>query len=128
SVLIHGTTKSVDFRKTSISNLTLTGITGAEIAVFNDTSDPSYMNFAGGLIGSAHDIVLDVANCNVAGISIKANMAGGLVGHLSQKYFLNMNNVTVRGHFDSNNNKTSAITGNCIAGGLFGWVIGRDMR
>ncbi|MBO4583777.1 MAG: hypothetical protein J5756_01785, partial [Clostridia bacterium] len=127
SINIRGTTVS-PYRKTSISNLTLTGISGAEIAVVNDTSDPSNMNFAGGLIGSAHDIVLDVANCNVAGISIKANMAGGLVGHLSQKYYLNMNNVTVRGHFDSNNNKTSTITGNCIAGGLFGWVRGRDAR
>ena len=121
-IVIHGNAAGVNTRTTSITGITVKGVGEAKIAVINTTGAGLY-NFAGGFIGNCHDTLLRITDCEVRDVDIKAHVAGGAVGHLSQKFFVFADNVTVDGSA-----KTYTIDGTAYAGGMFGWVKARDSR
>lgn len=95
------------------------GTNAATIRVQNDSGDKN--NYAGGFIGSAHNVWIKLTNCNVEGVSVSANIAGGLVGKVTQKYYLYIENCSADGSA-----KDASVTGTRYAGGAVAWAIGRD--
>ncbi|MCR4726346.1 MAG: hypothetical protein K5753_03910, partial [Clostridia bacterium] len=53
--------------------------------------------------------------------NVRANTVGGLVGRLTQNYFMTVRNVTIDG-----SDKTASLIGTRFAGGAIGWLTGRD--
>ena len=117
-----------------ISYLNIVGSNNAgSICVLHDSGDQ--FNYAGGYVGSAHTVYLKVTNCKVQCVNISANAAGGIVGRVTQQYYLDIVDCSVIGVPDENINKDgtlvggtvkSTITGTRCAGGVVGWAVGRD--
>ena len=107
-------------RKLHISNVNVVkGTSAANVIVRNDAD--SYNNYAGGFVGSAHNVWLQITDSKVIGVNVTANAAGGFVGKVSQKYYLYISGCSADG-----NDKTVSVSGTRYAGGAVGWAIGRD--
>ena len=113
-----------------ISNINIVkGTTAATIRVRNDRANnkDDRANYAGGFVGSVLYNYLKITDCNVKGVNISANIAGGIVGRLTQHYYLEVFNCSVDGSFTSGGTtRDAAIEGTRYAGGVVGWVVGRD--
>ena len=96
------------------------GTQAATIQVRNN-SGATMNNYAGGFIGSAHNVWIKLLNCNVEGVNVSANSAGGFVGKVTQKYYLYIQQCSADGSA-----KTASITASRYAGGAVAWAIGRD--
>ena len=107
-------------RKLHISNVNVVkGTSAANVRVRNDAD--SYNNYAGGFVGSAHNVWLKITDSKVIGVNVTGNAAGGFVGKVSQKYYLYISGCSADG-----NDKVAAVSGTRYAGGAVGWAIGRD--
>ena len=80
-------------------------------------------NYAGGFVGSALNVWLQITNSSIKEVNVEASIAGGFIGKITQKYLLFLENVKVEGKPSSVN----SIKGTRFAGGAAGWVIGRDV-
>lgn len=117
-----------NIRRIYISKINIIGMDGENPSMirvkYNSDSNPSYNNYAGGFIGSAHGALIKVNNSSISKINISANTAGGIVGKLTQKYNLFIDNVTING--DNGESSNYYIKGTRHAGGIIGYAIGRD--
>lgn len=115
-------------RRIYISNINVLGLGGdtpSVIKVRNDSvANPSYNNYAGGFIGSAHGALINITNSSISKINITANSAGGIIGKLTQKYNVLFDGVTINGENGDSDNYY--IKGTRHAGGIIGYAIGRD--
>ena len=109
-----------------INNINVTGMSNASfIKVRKDAANNvNYNNFAGGFIGTAHGALLRVSNSSVKDINISANTAGGIIGIMTQKYNIYLTNVYV-GDKEATT-RAYSITGTRHAGGIAGYLVGRD--
>lgn len=123
-----GINKSYSGRRLYIYNINIVGLDGntqSSIKIRNNSDDnPAYNNYAGGFIGSAHGALIRIGNSSISKINISANSAGGIVGKLTQKYNLYLDNVTING--DNGIDANYYIKGTRHAGGIVGFAIGRD--
>ena len=123
-----GIKKNYTGRRLYIYNINLVGIDGdtqSMIKVHNNSDTyPSFNNYAGGFIGSANGALIRIGNSSISKINISANSAGGIVGKLTQKYNLYLDNVTING--DNGASSNYYIKGTRHAGGIVGYAIGRD--
>ncbi|MCR4727017.1 MAG: hypothetical protein K5753_07355, partial [Clostridia bacterium] len=118
---IHGT-RTKQTRRLYISNIRVKkGTEPAFVKVRNDSSTAMMANYAGGFIGSCHNVILHIYDCSLVGVNVRANTVGGLVGRLTQNYFMTVRNVTIDG-----SDKTASLIGTRFAGGAVGWLTGRD--
>ena len=120
---IHGEAAKIIVKRMFISNLNVVkGTEDANVRVRNNTSNVTNFNAAGGFIGVCHYALLHMDHCQLRQVNVKANLAGGIVGMLPQKYFVRFNDVTA----DGVDKSSCSITGNAFAGGIFGQTQGRD--
>ena len=113
-----------------INNINVTkGSSAANVRVLNDRSgnnDGRY-NYAGGFVGSAHYVYLKITYSNLKCVSVTANTAGGIVGKLTQHFYLEVFNCSANGcATGSGTTKDASVSGTRYAGGVVGWAIGRD--
>ena len=92
----------------------------ARIRVRND-SGATMNNYAGGFIGSAHNAWIQILDSKVEGVNVSANIAGGFIGKVTQKYYLYIQRCSADG-----SEKAASITASRYAGGAVAWAIGRD--
>ena len=110
---------------TSVKRLWINGINvvkgenAANVRVLFDAGTKN--NYAGGYIGSAHNVWIKITNGNLKNVNVTANVAGGFVGKITQKYYLFIENCEADGTDGS-----AVISGTRYAGGAVGWAIGRD--
>ncbi len=125
---VNGESISVSARIMQIDNINVkNGVDNASISVRNNSDAVAKNNYAGGFIASAHGINLKVNHCTLTGIDINANTAGGVVGKLTQKYIVSLNNVTLYGKITVAGNEVSRrIKGTQYAGGFVGYFRGHD--
>ncbi len=110
-------------RNIHVDKIILTkGDSAAYVRVRNNNATTAQNNYAGGFIGATHNVYVKITDCQVKGVNVSANVAGGLIGKITQKYCLYISGVEVDG-----NNKTCTISGTRYAGGAVGWAIGRDV-
>ena len=117
----HGanTTKArvIEIKNISICKSTSGGI----VKILNASNEhPEYLNYAGGFIGTAHDIILKMNNCLLDSVDVYANVSGGIVGETTQKCHMELREVNVIG--DGN----AKIEGIKLAGGIVGYLNNRD--
>ena len=121
---------SINGRLLHIENINVVGMDGDTPSVIcvrnNSDSTPSYNNYAGGFVGSAHGCRFEVVNCSLSKINISANSAGGIVGKLPQKYNLITNGVIINGANETEGASNYTISGTRHAGGIVGLAYGRD--
>ena len=111
---------SIQVRSLFVNGIKLVkGTNDANVRVLNDSGTKN--NYAGGFVGSAHNVWLKIENSGIRGVNVTANAAGGFVGKVSQKYFLYISGCSADGL-----SKASTISGTRYAGGAVGWAIGRD--
>ena len=119
----NGTAVATSSKPTYINYLNVVkGTNDAVIRVKNDTSSVTALNMAGGFVGLCHNTILHIKHCKLTDVDIKANLAGGLVGMLTQKYFVHIDDIEI----DGNNSHT--ITGRQFAGGVVGRLQAHDER
>ncbi len=120
---VHGSTCDVKTREIDIDNICVSKYDSyGNVKVLNNSdANPNYWNYAGGFIGSCHDLILHMTGCSLNNINVSANVAGGIIGFSTQKHFIRMNDVDVI----SDNNATISATK--IAGGIIGFVNNRDL-
>ena len=107
-------------RRLFIDNINVVkGTDTANVRVLNDSGTKN--NHAGGFIGLAHNTYIKITNSKLEVVNVSANVAGGFIGKVSQKYLLYIDNCSADG-----NDKACAINGTRYAGGAVGWAIGRD--
>ena len=110
---------NISSRKLFITNINVVkGDSAANVRVLNDGETKT--NYAGGFVGSAHNTFVKLKNCKLISVNVTANTAGGFVGKLTQKYYLEISGCSADG------NSIAAISGTRFAGGAVGWAIGRD--
>lgn len=95
----------------------------ANVRVLHDTDGGNFErnNYAGGFLGSAHNARVKIENCKIEGVNVSANVAGGFIGKVTQKYFLEIFGCSADG-----SSKSADVSGTRYAGGAVGWAIGRD--
>ena len=118
---IHGVntvlSKPLEIRNISIKKSS----SGGNIKILNtSTAHPEYFNYAGGFIGTAHDVILRMSNCTLDSVNVKANVSGGIIGELTQKFHMELIDVNVIGDGES------TIEGIRLAGGIVGYQNNRD--
>lgn len=114
-------------RDLNINNINVVGLNSESsyIRVRNDSSsNVTYNNFAGGMIGTAHGALLRINNSSVKNVNISANTAGGFIGKMTQKYNIYLTDVSLGDENASSN--AYSITGTRHAGGVAGYLVGRD--
>lgn len=121
--VIHNVTSGINTREIDIENISISKYsTYGTVKILNNSDNhPEYWNYAGGFIGSCHDLILHMTGCSLNNINVSANVAGGIIGFSTQKHFIRMNDVDVI----SDNNATISATK--IAGGIIGFVNNRDL-
>ncbi|MBQ9468213.1 MAG: hypothetical protein IJU52_04315 [Clostridia bacterium] len=121
-VLRNGETSTISSKRTYIYDINVVaGSTPATIRVQNDTSNVSDINVAGGFIGTTQNTVLKIIRCKLQNVNVKANIAGGIIGFSTQKVAMHLQDILVDG-----TDKSHAIQGNAVAGGVFGRFRARD--
>ena len=109
-------------RRLFITNINITkGNNAANISVRNNSPSDMQFNSAGGFIGLCHSILVHIYDCKLTDVNVSANTAGGLIGRVTQHFYIHVHNVTI-----DCNNKNSSITGTRFAGGAIGWMTARD--
>ena len=121
--VIHNVSSGINTREIDIENISISKYsTYGTVKILNNSDNhPEYWNYAGGFIGSCHDLILHMTGCSLNNINVSANVAGGIIGFSTQKHFIRMNDVDVI----SDNNATISATK--IAGGIIGFVNNRDL-
>lgn len=99
----------------NVSNITVCSPANGSCSISWPTESSENDAFAGGVIGNMHRIYAVIHNVTVENIDISAQSAGGVIGHASQRFYLELIDVTVNGV-----NKTKSITGVKYAGGVVG--------
>lgn len=108
-----------------ISNMTVTkGDEEDDEAVVsvsgNDNTIVKRRNGAGGFIGSLHNMYVEIIDSKLIDVSVKANMAGGLIGYTSETALIYAKGIEI------NTTGTSSIEGTRFAGGLIGMLNERE--
>ena len=110
----------IEVKRLFINNINVVkGTYAATISVRNNSGTKN--NYAGGFIGSAHNVWIKITNSEIEGVNVSANIAGGFVGKVTQKYYLYIEKCSADGSA-----KAASISGTRYAGGAVAWAIGRD--
>ena len=108
-------------RRLYINNINVKGNGTGCVSVTNNTYSSLMSNYAGGMIGSAHNVPLHVFDCKVSGVNVDSYCSGGVIGRVSQRGFIYIKNTTIDGASNS-----ASIKGTRFAGGTIGWFNAHD--